>query len=207
MQNRCRPAATLAAAAALSCVASVHADIIYHSAAERPDRVFLTNGFEDMTPGTTVEAVDFGFDLVAQVSTSNNISNRIFSVTDNYGAVAGEGENFWKLAGGTTTLDFGQTRLHAIEFLYSDLEWTTLSFEFDNGSAFTFRDSNSMTPKLLGYEADQGNPFRRVSITWVGKQNDGVGFDNMSIAAVPSPAGLALLTPVAFAFTRRRRTA
>ena len=198
---------TLAVLAASMAAGAANADVIYQSASERPDYVYLSTGFEDRQAGTTVSSIDFGFDLIASVTTSNNISNHIFSVTDGYGAVAAEGDKFWKLAGGTTTLDFGQTKLRGIEFMYSDLEWTTLSFEFDNGNSFTFRDSNSMDPRLLGFAGTRDNPFQSVSITWVGTQNDGVGIDQLAIAPVPAPAGLAALAPLALLGTRRRRAA
>lgn len=206
MQNR-RSLVAATGIAALLTAGVAHADVIYQSAHERPDYVYLSNGFEDRDAGTSVSSIDFGFDLIASVTTSNNIANRIFSVTDGHGAVAAEGDKFWKLAGGTTTLDFGETKLRGIEFMYSDLEWTTLSFAFDNGDTFTFNDSNSGNPRLLGFAGSRDNPFQSVSITWVGTQNDGVGIDQLAIAPVPAPTGLAALAPLALFGLRRRRTA
>lgn len=199
-----RTGMAMVAVAAASAGAS--ADFIYQDAANRPARDFIGLGFESIAAGSTMTALDFGDGVVASVSTTGNISNQIFSQTDGYGAVAAEGDRFWKLAGGTTTIDFGTTALVGLEFIYSDLEWATLVLQFDNGAEVWLTDSNSGQPRLFGYSADAGNPFSSVSITWRGTQNDGVGFDVVQVATIPSPGTGPLFAAAGLLAIRRRRT-
>ncbi len=161
-------------------------------------------GFENYTVGAKVTALDFG-DIAATVTHAGK-HNKIHRNHDGHGAVAAEGQNFWKVIGGSMTLDFGTERLSGISFWYSDLEWATLNIRFDD-DAFALRDSNSRNPRFFSYTAADGADFSRVSFEWVGHNNDGIGFDGFSVnrATIPTPAGALALTALAAYTTRRRR--
>lgn len=199
-----RTGIAIGAIAAVS--AAANADFIYQDAADRPAQDFVGLGFEGSAPGGAITTLEFGGGIVGTVTTAGNITNRVLSQADGYGAVAAEGDRFWKLAGGTTTIDFGSTDLVGLEFMYSDLEWATLVLQFDNGAEVWLQDSNSGKPRLFGYAADVGNPFSSVSITWSGIQNDGVGFDVVQVAAIPSPGTGPLFAAAGLLAIRRRRT-
>jgi len=197
--------ALIAAGAAAWAGGAVSADLIYQNADDRPDISFRTIGFEDVAPGSAIRTLDFGGNISAIVTTERNISNQVFEQTDGFGAVQAEGDRFWKLAGGRTTIDFGSTRLGAFEFMYSDLEWTTLELDFGDAGSTTLRDSNSRDPKLYGFVAPPGQDFSKVTLTWNGKQNDGIGFDSVGVAAIPSPGSIGLLAAGGLIAVGRRR--
>ncbi len=161
-------------------------------------------GFEDYRVGAKVTALDFG-DVAASVTHAGR-HNKIHRLHDGHGAVAAEGDNFWKVIGGSMTLDFGTERLSGISFWYSDLEWATLRIRFDD-DAFDLRDSNSRDPRFFSYTAAQGADFSRVNFEWIGHSNDGIGFDGFSVtrATIPAPAGALALTALAACATIRRR--
>lgn len=175
------------------------------SITESADRlVSLALGFEDSRVGTKVSALDFG-DIAASVTHAGG-HNQIHRRHDGHGAVAAEGDHFWKVIGGSMVLDFGEERLTGISFWYSDLEWATLRVRFDD-DAFSLKDSNSRDPRFFSYTAAEGVDFSRVSFEWVGHNNDGIGFDGFSVsrATIPAPAGALALTALAACATIRRR--
>jgi len=195
----------VAGALAASSVAAV-GDVVYDSPEDRPELTFHRVGFEDVSVGEAINEIDFGAGITASVSTSNNVANEVFAETDGYGAVQAEGERFWKLSGGETVLDFGQAELSAFEFMYSDLEWTTLAMDFGDTGTVELRDSNSGSPKLFGFQAEDGETFSTVSLRWRGRQNDGVGFDSVGVAGIPTPGSMGLLAAAGgLALVRRRR--
>jgi len=160
--------------------------------------------FEGLAAGQRVTTIDFG--SVTAAVTHNGRTNGLYSVHDGYGAVAADGQMFWKLAGGTATLDFGDAELTAFGFWYSDLEWATLRVTAGS-RVVDLTDSNSRRPKRFDIAAVEGETFSTVSLEFIGHQNDGIGFDGLSIQSldVPAPAGVAALGLATLAASRRRR--
>ncbi|MEM9066402.1 MAG: hypothetical protein AAGB51_13035 [Planctomycetota bacterium] len=160
-------------------------------------------GFESFAEGDGVASLDFGL-LAGTVTGQSQRMSSIIEGTDGDGAIAGEGERFWKLMGGTTTIDFGGVQLDGFGFTYSDLEWTTLSVRVDGVEVAALSGSNPNRTDTFAYLAENGESFGEVSFTWIGNQGDGVGFDALWVSPHSVPVPAVGLLPLAM-FARRRR--
>ncbi|MAY74347.1 MAG: hypothetical protein CMJ31_06400 [Phycisphaerae bacterium] len=162
-------------------------------------------GFETLALNTPITSLDFGDGLVANVTAGSGAINRVFNRHDGHGAVSYEGEMAWKIANGPFTFDFGASQVDTFGFWYSDLEWADLHISFDGAPAVVLSDNNSRNPKFWAFEADPGESFSNVTITFTG-HNDGVGIDGIFAAAVPPPGAAAVMGVAgALTFSRRRR--
>lgn len=202
MKTRAMIAAAAVAVPASFAVAGVtFSDELTYNADAAP--VFVT-GFEGLALGGPVTQIVLDGGLVADV-TSNGRENRIEDFTDGHGAVAHEGERFWKIRGNQHTLDFRGVQLDAFGFWYSDKESATIQVRFDNGDAFELTDRNSGRTTFFGYSAGESGSFGSVTFEWVNGNHDGLGLDNFSASAVPTPGATALLAAGGLLATRRRR--
>ncbi len=174
-------AATLAATTA-------SAGVVFNDAAEFAAQTGAWDlaGFESSSAGERVTAISFESGLIASV-TSDAPVNRIIDTHDGYGAIAAEGDMFWKLRGGSTTLSFGDAPLSAFGFWYSDKEQADVAVSFDTGESFDLTDRNPHRATFFGFAADDGNAIRSVTFRWDSSQNDGVGFDGLTAARIPAP--------------------
>lgn len=162
-------------------------------------------GLEGLTAGDAVTTLDFGDGLIAEV-VSDAPFNRVISGRDGYGAIAHEGDLFWKLARGSTTLDFGNQQLDAFGFWFSDKESATVMVSFDNGDSFELTRRNPNRTDFFGYQAGDAGSFSWVTFSWLTNNNDGVGFDNFSAVVIPSPGvPVAVLAAAGMVVMRRRR--
>ena len=195
MTTKTTAAAILAVSAAVA-----SGDVILNDGA-----VTGSYGFEDLSAGHRVTTLDFGA-ISAEVTHTNGRTNRVFSGRDGHGAVAADGDMFWKLAGGTVEIDFGAAALSEFGFWYSDLEWATLRVTAGS-RVVDIQDRNPNTPKRFDISALGGETFSSVTLEFVGHQNDGVGFDGMTVtrASVPAPSAAAALAVTGLVASRRRR--
>ncbi|MEM9082007.1 MAG: hypothetical protein AAGB34_00315 [Planctomycetota bacterium] len=164
--------------------------------------------FESNNPGTSITSLDFEGEE-AQVTTHYARQNRVHAVTDNHGAIAHEGDNFWKLSSASVTIEFTQ-QTTGFGFYYSDLEKVGLIVTIDNDEnrSTTLIDRNPNTTDFFAVSDDQA--FSSITITWTRQTNDGVGFDNIAIATpqqlLPTPGATALLATAGLLSYRRKRT-
>ncbi len=187
------------------CAGFAHADIISQDASTFDFSGTQSIGFEGFKPGSTVQSLDFG-GLPATVSFSGRspLSNNIFQTTDGFGAIAHEGDNFWKVRADHMRIDFGDERLTEFGFFYSDLEWSDLRITFGNAGSFLLSDDNSNETDFFAFKADHNEAFGFVTFEWT-DDTDGVGFDNMFVKSVPAPGAFALLAGSGVVLTIRRR--
>lgn len=173
-----------------------------------PGRPVFVETFESMHGMAPVYGWDFGGGLPVTVTSNGGIrEDRIEHVTDNHGAIAHEGTEFWKIRGGSRTIDFGGAMLDGFGFYYSDMEAAVLSITFhgtDGDEVALLDDDNSGSTAFLGYRS--GSPFDAVTISWNHHNGDGVGIDRMVAVTTPIPTpGAGLLAGAAFLLIGRRR--
>jgi hypothetical protein len=166
------------------------------------------NGFEDFAVGAPVQTIQFG-DVAATVSFSGRapLTNQIVHGADGFGAVAYEGDQFWRLRADRVHLNFGEARLTQFGFFYSDLEWSDLKLTFGHlEGSYTLTDWNDGTNSFFSYTAAPGEVFGSVTIEWT-DDTDSVGFDNMFVTLVPTPGAVAMVAVAGGLFLSRRRRA
>lgn len=184
---------------------SAHADIIQFD----PGTIDFTparfNGFENFTVGSPVHALQFG-DVSATVSFSGRppITNQIVHQQDGFGAIAHEGDQFWRLRSDRMRIDFGEARITQFGFFYSDLEWSDLKLTFGHVGSYTLSDWNDGTNSFFSYTAAPGESFGSVTIEWT-DDTDSVGFDTMFVTFVPTPGAVAMVAVASGLFLTRRR--
>lgn len=213
----CRAAAVALCAAA---AAPAYAAITTHSNEnDFRDAMLATyrESFETAKVGKPVTELDFGANFNLPVSTQGVTHNKIHSFSDGFGAVNHDGERFWKIIRGATTIDLASLderliQIDSIAFYYSDLEWSDIdiTLHHDDGTqTYRLDDHNPKVAKFLGLTADK--PFHAVTFQWTKDKNDGVGFDRMMLGAtalhpaVPAPATIGLATLGALLTVKRRR--
>ncbi len=148
----------------------------------------LSYGFENDPIGSSLSTLDFGSGVTAAITQVDGRVNQIFEGTDGYGAVAGEGDRFWKIAGGQTTLDFSRP-LTEISFRVSDVEWGQVTVS-SGGEEIPLPTGNANSSDIVTITAPEGQTFDSVRFTWnnASGQNDGVGLDAFVVTQAPSEA-------------------
>jgi len=201
----------IAAIGALCCAASAQSAIIFTDAAAFDaalDRLHIES-FESLALGAPPAGFAFDSTLQAGVATSGAMENRIEHLTDGHGAIAADGDRFWKLRGGSATISLSGPAVNAFGFHYSDLEQATLRVSALNGAfqPFDLDDDNSDANHFIGVIGTAD--IDAVRIEWMASHGDGVGIDGLRFghaAVIPTPRSITLgLAGFAlFAWPRRR---
>jgi hypothetical protein len=172
------------------------------------DRVHI-DGFDAMVVGDAPNFLTFDGFITADVHASGASENLVVLHADGHGALAADGDRFWKLRGGTTTLTLSGLAVNAFGFFYSDLEQATLRISSVDGvfDPVDLDDDNAGVNRFFGLRAD--GPIGAVTIKWMSSSGDGVGIDGLRFghaAVIPAPRSLPLgLAGMAiFAWPRRR---
>jgi Ca2+-binding RTX toxin-like protein len=153
-------------------------------AMEVPDA--LMYGFEDAAVGSTPTELDFGNGVVATITSNGVGASTIIHRDDGHGAVAAEGDRFWKLMGGETRLDFSQP-VTEVSFQYSDFEaWNDITITA-GGKTIDLSTINPGRNDLVTITADAGESIADLTFTWSGS-SDGIGIDAITVAPVASMA-------------------
>lgn len=190
----------------ITCIAGIaHADIISQDASSFDFTGTQSVGFENFDARSAVRTLDFnGLPATVSFSGRRPLSNEIVQQSDGYGALAYEGDQFWKVRADHMHIDFGDERLSEFGFFYSDLEWSDLRITFGNAGSFLLSDSNSNKNNFFAFKAGPQEAFGSITFDWT-DDTDGVGFDNMFVKSVPTPGAFALLAFSGGIITHRRR--
>lgn len=202
MHRKTRIAITTAAAsiAAGVCAQAAHGSVVFTdaSAFDSALRRVHTESFENLGRRRNPKWLRFDGELTVTLDASGTKENRIERVSDGFGAVAADGQGFWKLRGGSVTLTASGPEVNAFGFFYSDLERATLRISAPNGAIdpILLTDDNPNANRFFGVIA--GAPLDDIRIEWMSNEGDGVGIDAMrfgSTAAgvvVPAPRSITL---------------
>ncbi|MEM9352032.1 MAG: cadherin domain-containing protein, partial [Planctomycetota bacterium] len=146
----------------------------------------MSYGFESDAVGSPLTSLDFGDGVTASVTQVGGQQNAIIEHADGYGAVAGEGDRFWKIAGGETSLGFSQP-LTEISFQVSDVEWGDVTVSA-GGVEIPLPTGNSGGTDVVTITAPEGETFDTITFTWNSPsgQNDGVGIDGIVVTPAAS---------------------
>lgn len=167
--------------------------------------------FEQHVIGEAFGDLTLDSGLSLSVETANVRTNRVFNNHDGHGAIGADNSNFLKLAGGTTTFNFNQI-VTGVSFQYSDLEWAavTVYADGDPANSLTLEKTGGRNLTFFGMGSEEG--FASITLAWSGRQNDGVGLDNLTVYAgsasssIPATgAGATLMSAMILACGRRRR--
>ena len=138
-------------------------------------------GFEDLEPGTTPGQIDFGNGVTAEIEQSGTRMSQIIEQDDGYGAVSAEGDNFWKIQGGETTLNFSEP-VNEVSFNYSDVESGDVVVVV-NDRTIELETGNSDRNDRITISAEPGETIENISLVWRGNHGDGVGIDAIEIVS------------------------
>ncbi len=172
--------------------------------------VFMVEDFEGMPDGHVFSDLAFGTLGAYSVTSTGASENRIEAHHDGHGAINFDGDNFWKLRGGTTVIDFDHD-YDAFGFHYSDLESNHISVILRGAEDYVFplAGRNSMQTDWFGATLDGGATFNQVVFQWGRRSNgDGLGIDTMTVgnaAVIPSPGAPMMACLGGLLFVRRRR--
>lgn len=207
MKNRLTTMSTGALAALVFGAGAATAGVVHNDEATLLQTMdhWVIEDFENASGA--VSGMDFGSAMGAQVVTSGVHENRIETTTDGHGAWAYEGDRFWKLRGGASTLELGGD-YQGFGFWYSDIEGAKLHITFHGDSDVTVEltGHNSNGHDFFGF-SDIATSFDAVTIEWTTKQGDGIGIDRMIAGTfdVPAPGAAALAVGMGLCVVRRGR--
>lgn len=187
----------VAAAGALCFASPARSAMIFTDAAAFDaalDRIHV-EAFESLALGAPPTSFVIDSALQASIVTSGAMENRVESLADGYGAVAADGDRFWKLRGGSATISLAGPVVNAFGFHYSDLEQATLRISALNGAfqPFDLDDDNTSVNHFIGVIGGAG--IDAVRIEWLASHGDGVGIDGLRFghaAVIPTPRSISL---------------